>query len=243
MKGRFLIPSSNTFIESNVYADKSAIVLDWLLTVPQRNEKFSLRQVTHTRNISIGLVQRTFNTLIFKGLLQTEGLRTAKKFYVKDAKRLLESWIDNYNIVKKCKMWTYRSPFKNRAALIKALENAGFSKQVSLALHTAADAYGCKNTNLNTLEIYLLEPTIRSSLEKILQLEPQESGYEVLLIEPYYKSLLHQNVVYQTKKKAKTKIPLCPPILTFLDLYHFPLRGPEQAEFMAERLIELKQLS
>jgi len=33
-----------------------------------------------------------------------------------------------------------------------------------------------------------------------------------------------------------------PPILTFLDLYHFPLRGQEQAEFMAERLGGLKPI-
>ena len=43
----------------------------------------------------------------------------------------------------------------------------------------------------NTLELYVLDPTARSKLEDILQLEPQERGYEVLLIEPYYKSLLN----------------------------------------------------
>jgi hypothetical protein len=31
-------------------------------------------------------------------------------------------------------------------------------------------------------------------------------------------------------------------LLTFLDLYHFPLRGEEQAEFMAERISELKRI-
>jgi hypothetical protein len=35
---------------------------------------------------------------------------------------------------------------------------------------------------------------------------------------------------------------ISPPLLTFLDLYHFPLRGQEQAEFMAQRIPELKRI-
>jgi len=110
------------------------------------------------------------------------------------------------------------------------------SQKVALALHSAAEAHGCKNTNLNTLELYVLDPDIRSELEKALQLEPQERGYEVLLIEPYYKSLL--NLGMSTNKNVRTASVL----LTFLDLYHFPLRGQEQAEFMAERIPELKRI-
>ncbi len=37
-------------------------------------------------------------------------------------------------------------------------------------------------------------------------------------------------------------INVSPSILTFLDLYNFPLRGQEQAEFMAVRLPELKRI-
>lgn len=33
-----------------------------------------------------------------------------------------------------------------------------------------------------------------------------------------------------------------PFLLTFLDLYHFPLRGQEQAEFLAERMATLKRI-
>lgn len=101
---------------------------------------------------------------------------------------------------------------------------------------TAAEAHGCKNTNLNTLELYLLDPLVRPQLEKKLLLEPQEKGYEVLLIEPYYKSLLI--AAYSSSQD----ISASPPILTFLDLYHFPLRGQEQAEFMEGRIPELKRI-
>jgi hypothetical protein len=107
---------------------------------------------------------------------------------------------------------------------------------VILALHSAAEALGLKNSNLEGLELYVLNPSIRAKLENALQLEPQERGYEVLLIEPYYKMLLKQN------RKDGKEIGICPLLLTFLDLYHFPLRGQEQAEFIAQRAPELKRI-
>ncbi|MEI8124185.1 MAG: type IV toxin-antitoxin system AbiEi family antitoxin [Parachlamydiaceae bacterium] len=186
--------------------------------------------------MSLGLVQRVFGALVLKGILLVEGVRTAKKFFLKDPKRLLESWIEHYSIIKKCKLRTYRSGFQDKAELLEAIKKSNLSSKVALALHSAVEAHGYKNTNLNTLELYLLDPLVRPQLEKKLLLEPQERGYEVLLIEPYYKSLLRNT------SDLDLNINISPSILTFLDLYHFPLRGQEQAEFMAERLPELKRI-
>jgi hypothetical protein len=236
MKGRYLLESRASFVECNIYADKSSIVLDWLLRVGLDKERFSLREVAKDTDVSIGLVQRVFGVLVSNGLLQTEGVRTAKRFFLKKPISLLRSWLDNYSIVKKCKMWTYRSSFQGKAELLKALEKSPLSQKVALALHSAAEAYKCKNTNLNTLELYLLDPAIRKKLENILNLEPQERGYEVLLVEPYYKSLLHLGM------GSKKRLGVAPILLTFLDLYHFPLRGQEQAEFIAERISAIKRI-
>ncbi len=236
MKGRFLVSSNEDPAESNIYADKSALILDWLLRVGIKQERFSLREVAQKIGVSVGLVQRVFGILVLKGFLQTEGIRTAKKFFFKKPKLLLKSWLEHYSIVKKCKTRTYRSSLSGKAELLDALNKSKLGQKVALALHSAAEAHGCKNTNLNTLELYMLDLTIRSELEEILHLEPQERGYEVLLIEPYYASLL--NLGIDTGKNIK----ICPILLTFLDLYHFPLRGQEQADFMAERIPELKRI-
>lgn len=236
MKGRFLIGSNEKPAEGNIYSDKSALILDWLLREGIKSQDLSLRNVTKETGVSLGLVQRVFEVLVLKGIMQTEGVRTAKKFFLKDPKCLFEGWLEHYSIVKKCKMRTYRSGFQDKAELLEAIQKSNLNKKVALALHSAAEAHGYKNTNLNTLELYVLDPLVRSQLEKKLLLEPQERGYEVLLIEPYYKSLLKKTT------DSGLDFNVAPSILTFLDLYHFPLRGQEQAEFMAERLPELKRI-
>ncbi|MGB7127712.1 MAG: hypothetical protein WBD50_01300 [Candidatus Rhabdochlamydia sp.] len=236
MKGRFLVSSNEEPVEGNIYADKSSLILDWLLREGMKKQELSLREVAKEVGVSVGLVQRVFGVLVLGGILQTKGMRTAKRFFFKKSKLLLESWLDHYNITKKCKMRTYRSGLSEKIELLDALKKSKFNQKVVLALHSAAEAYGYKNTNLNTLEIYMLDPADRSKLEDVLQLDPQERGYEVLLIEPYYESLLN------TSMDSSRGIKICPALLTFLDLYHFPLRGQEQAEFMAERVPELKRI-
>lgn len=231
MKGKFLLQHSSMGAEPNIYSNTSSLILNWLLLKGIEKQQFSIREVAKDLNVSVGLVQRVFKTLVFKGYLKTVGLRTAKKFTLKKPQLLLKSWLEKYSIVAKCKMWTYRSGLQNREKVLKALHS--FQDQVALALHSAAEAYQCKNTNLQTLELYILNPNIRLQLEKKLLLEPQERGYEILLVEPYYKKMLEQ---------SDQKIRKAPPLLTFLDLYHFPLRGREQAEFMAERIPLIKRI-
>ena len=80
MRGRFLLGSNEDPAEGNIYADKSSLILDWLLRVGLSKESFSLREVAKEAGVSLGLVQRVFNILALKGFLQVEGVRTAKRF-------------------------------------------------------------------------------------------------------------------------------------------------------------------
>lgn len=241
MKGSFLVSSRKAFVEPNIYADKSSLVLEWLLFNGIEKELFSIREVVSDTGVSLGQVQKIFRTLTMNGCLQAEGLRTAKKFILKRPQILLKNWLEHYSIVKKCKMHTYRSGLQGHQQLLDVLNKSHLKEKIVLALHSAAEMLGFKNTNLETLELYIPDTECRLELEEILQLEPQERGYEVLLIEPYYKSMIVQSKVIPSLR-SQNNVFCSSPLLTFLDLYHFPLRGLEQAEFMAERMIELKRI-
>jgi hypothetical protein len=242
MKGRFLISSFNkSIVERNIYADKSSLVVEWILLNGVENKEFSLREVALATSIGLGSVHRVFESLVLKGYLQTTGIRTSKKFFIKNPEELLLDWIERYSLVNKCKMFAYSTGFQNREQVMDALMHSGLTQKVVLALHSSAEAHGCKNTNLQQLELYLMQANIRPNLEKLLKLSPKERGYDVLLIEPYYKAMLGQSIIQQ-KDDSRKQISYAPALLTFLDLYHFPLRGIEQAEFMAQRILELKRI-
>ena len=222
------------FLEVNVYANKSSMVLDWLLRFGKEKRSFSLREVSREAKVSLGLAQKVFRTLVVRGILVIEGIRTTKSYSLKKPALLLSQWLEDYNIVRKCRMWTYSSGLDDKQEMFRVLQKSTLRKKTALSLHSAAEALGCKNTNLQGLELYMLQPEIRQEIENVLLLEPKERGYEVLLVEPYYKIWLQASTI------SFEEVQVSPPLLAFLDLYHFPLRGREQAEFMAERLPELK---
>ncbi len=231
MKGKFLLLSNISDSDRNIYADKSSVILYWLLLIGKNKSDFSIREVAKECNLSVGLVQRVFKILVLKGFLQTEGIRTSKKFIFKKNKELLKNWNENYSIVENCKIWTYHSPYQTKEELYQAIINNKLDKEIVLTLHSAAESYGYKNTNLHTIELYILQRELRTKIEKKLLLKPQEKGYDVLLIEPYYKTILNKFSEICLKNKL-----LCSPVLlTYLDLCHFPLRGEEQAKFILER--------
>ncbi|MEN9722203.1 MAG: hypothetical protein RJB38_189 [Pseudomonadota bacterium] len=84
-----------------------------------------------------------------------------------------------------------------------------------------------------------MDPARAESLAKKHGLVAQERGYEVLLIEPYYRG-----VVERFKKDPEDPTwTAAMAILTFLDLYHFPLRGIEQAEAIYRKTPVLKTIA
>ncbi|MGZ6298518.1 MAG: hypothetical protein ACXWM2_03920, partial [Parachlamydiaceae bacterium] len=90
MKGQFLVGSNEKSTEGNIYSDKSALILSWLLQRGVKNQELSLRNAAKEAGVSLGLAQRVFEILVLKGILQTEGVRTAKKFFLKNHELLLE---------------------------------------------------------------------------------------------------------------------------------------------------------
>jgi predicted transcriptional regulator len=228
--------------DCNIFANKSSLILEWILSKGCKQESFSVREVAREANISMGLVQRVFKKLVWIGVISESGIRTAKVFSLKKPKLLLDKWIEWYSISKKAKLWSYSSVFQDKSELMNLLEDSLFSNQVMLALHSAAGSYGVKNTNLQTLELYLLNPSIREGIEKLLELEPKEKGYQVLIIQPYYKSFLRNQMDKLLVNRNSDELLYSPELLTFLDLYNFPLRGREQAEYVASRFEIIKSV-
>lgn len=226
----------------DIFADKSALVLEWLL-LGSRTPSLKVREVAVQTGVSLGLVQKVFFALVQKGWLKTSGLRTSKVFHSLDKGALITAWATHYNLTEKKRLYTYSSALGSKDELLARLTSSPLKKSVALALHSAAQDHGRAFSNIKTLELYLLKPELRASLEKLLQLEPQERGFEVLLVEPYYKAmLLDKTRAHELSWKQEGKIGLesAPPLLSYLDLNQYPLRGHEQAEYLLKT--ELKGL-
>lgn len=220
-------------LSANIFANRSALVLNELLLRKERG--FSIQSLALEANVSVGLAHRVVAELVRDGIVVATGVRTAKKYHLAQPDVLLQRWTSAYDITKKCRFYNYESAY-SPGEIYKKLTSSNLTSSVTLALHSAARAMGFKYTNLDTVELYVEDQQVRAKLEVMLRLEPRERGYQVLLIEPYYSDLLKH------KSEEKKHLSTPPPLLTFLDLYHFPLRGQEQAEALLKKQPELKKI-
>lgn len=237
MKGQFLEKLPPPDIQDNIYSDKCSLILDWILRFGLDREQFSVNEIVQNRGVSVGLIRKVLKILVSQGILEAIGIGKSKRFILKKPGLLLDNWLAYYSI-EQCKMRAYKTAFPTLHEIVNTLEHSNLKDKVVLGLHSAAERYKTKFTNIETLEFYLLDLSAKHSLEKLLRLEPQERGYKILMIEPRYKYLLRDNM----EKLKSGEIAVAPALLTFLDLYHFPVRGIEQAEYMAWRLPELDRI-
>lgn len=220
-----LIGSHEKPAEVNLFTDKAAVVLDWMLTIGLKLDHFSIREVARSTGISLGQVQKIVKALVDLGFVDQHGSSTKKIFKLVKPSELLNLWTSSYSLPRKCRWWSYEAGFDHPRDALELIRSKGLDKDVVLALHSAADAHGCNVTNLDRLELYVFDKEIRDQLEDALGLVQKERGYEILLISPYYKTLARRNL--------RSGVGATSPLLTYLDLHHFPLRGEEQAEALA----------
>jgi hypothetical protein len=239
MRGKYqLLTPHGSNPEIDVFADKSALVLEWILLTKNSPSHLKIREVAAATGVSVGLTYRVFLALTQKGWLKVSGLRTAKVFKLADPMAILKAWTNHYQLSKKKRLFTYSSAYESKEEIIEVIQKSALKNHVALALHSAAHNFGRGFTNLQGIELYYLKVGMRQKLEKLLKLEPQERGYDVLLIEPYYRAMFQKRKTIQPPswgQSPRSQLRSAPLLLTYLDLYHFPLRGKEQADHLLKK--------
>jgi DNA-binding Lrp family transcriptional regulator len=222
MRNALVLPNRSQPLEIDIYSNKSALVLFWLLAHRRQSQKegLSINELARSSQVSVGQVHKVIKHLEYEGIIKAKGLRTNKKFLLDSPKAIFQGWLSHYQILKKA-----RSRGFARSSPITALQK----QKLFPALHTSCKTvFGIKSTNIRGEEFYLAEWNTLPKLIDNLGLQELERGYEILLIDPYYSALV-SNIM--DKKQRKTWLDSYQ-ILTFLDLFHYPLRGIEEAEVL-----------
>lgn len=230
----FLVSSDPTLVDP--FSKKGALILFWLLASKDKGIDFSINQAARNLGVMPFTVHRVVRTLEYDGIIRTKGIGTKKRFHLADPKALLIKWLRHYHIQRKSKLHRYSFSNLNE---FKLSRKELLSSSVVPALHTAArSVFHVGVTNLSITEGYLVNVKTLSQIERKFALVEQERGYEILLIEPYYLSVIERYCKTPFDRTWKSVFA----VLTFLDLYHFPLRGREQAEALYRKVPTLKTL-
>jgi len=235
-----IITRSSELASPDPFSKKGALVLFYLMsTLPEKHGTgtFAVNELARELKLSPGTVHRVVLALEYEGIIRAHGFRTNKRFSLDNPKDLLVQWLKTYRLQKKSRSRQFA--IADQARFNSASKTLGAKAALVPALHTAArDVFHAGATNLRTHEFYLPKwDTLMSTGEKLGLIE-QDRGYEVLLLQPYYAGVLDRLSAAAGKDPWRSAYA----ILTFLDLYHFPLRGREQAEVLFRKMPVLSKL-
>ena len=215
-----------------VFSDKATLILRELLRNPGR--KWVVRDFEKELGVGRGWAAKVLAILRGKGYLKGEARGRAAFAILRNAEDLIREWTRYYDFELN-KKYIYYSSDANILPKIKRFFGQRSKKEVyALSLHTGANLI----TNfVRTPNVYLyLDPAnfrkICLELRQALDLKELKQGGNVYLIDSYYK----ESVFFALQKIKGYSVVSS--LQLYLDLYHFPERGREHAEYLARVLKE-----
>ncbi|MEW6555541.1 MAG: type IV toxin-antitoxin system AbiEi family antitoxin [Actinomycetota bacterium] len=212
------------------FSDKASLILR--VALEERSRSWGVREVAQAAGLDPGFVSRMMRELEIRGYFGKEG----RRFKLLDAKSLLEDWISAYDY-RKNEEHGYFCLADNPGEILDRLRDAGRHKSLPYALSFQAGAnLVTPHSVYSEVHIYLRDESGRKFLERRLKLREVERGANVILCYPHYRySAFHE--MHQVEG-----LWVVSDLQLYLDLYKYPLRGLEQAEYLyrhrLKRLIE-----
>lgn len=209
-----------------IFKPVSSRILRVLLEKPKK--KWKISELSKIAKVSLG---QTSN--VFRWLIDEEYLRKDKKYYfLFEPGKLLDEWSQNY-LYTQNKMYAYYSFEQDLEKLLKNISQVNKDKNLkyALTLLSGASLVAPFVRGVSGLQMYIGDTVDISKWVRLLNLRPVESGSNISLYIPY-----DEGVFYKTQKIDD--IEVVGNIQLYLDLYNYPTRGKEQAEFLRREKIK-----
>ncbi|MBI3307441.1 MAG: hypothetical protein HYZ84_06535 [Candidatus Omnitrophica bacterium] len=208
-----------------IFSDKATLILRQMLQSPGR--EWVVRDFERELGVGRGWAAKVLALLRGKGYLKGEARGRAAFAVLRNGDDLIQEWTRYYDFALN-RTHAYYTADSNILPKIKRFFTQSKTDAYALTLHTGANLI----TNfVRTPNVYLyLHPEnfkrISLELRQTLDLKELRQGGNVHLIEPYYKKS-----VFFGLQKIKG-YPLVSNLQLYLDLYHFPERGREHADYL-----------
>ncbi len=215
-----------------IFSDKATIVMRAMLSQP--NKKWVARDFEKEFGVGRARAAAVLSILRKKGFVG--GIRSGRLAHsiLQNRKSLLEEWLKFYSFELN-KTHLYYSPHEDVLPRLKDyFEAKKLPTDYALTLHTGANLI-TNYVNTPAVYCYLRSENFNEvslDLRQALDLKELKKGGNFYLIKPYYKNGVFLN--NQTIKGYNVVSDL----QLYLDLYNFPQRGRDHAQYLLKTLKE-----
>lgn len=190
-------------------------------------ERWLIDKLAKEAEVSLGYTSDVLNALVKQGYIEKQ---RRKGFQLKDKTALLNKWASVYTFSqnKITNLYTLEKDFTALFKKIGVISNS-LNLKCGLTLHSAASLVAPYIAQFPDVYLYIEDGI--EEWKKKLDLREVESGGNFYLAIPY-----DEGVFYGLRNIKN--IPIVGNIQLYLDLFKYPARGKEQAEYLRQQLIK-----
>lgn len=199
------------------FSDKASLIIRELIA--NYGKTRGVRELANLLKLSPGFVSKIVIELEERGYIE----KSIKGLHLKNPEELIAEWVNRYNI-KDNQQYKYFLPVLSADEVLERIRALNLPES-GYALSAQAGANLIyPYASYDVVHVYAEDESMRDFFIKSLQLEAVESGENVILMEPKYK----KSALYRSRKVKCLRV--VSDLQLYLDLYHYPKRGREQAE-------------
>lgn len=210
------------------FADRSSLVVRTLLEFGPK-QIWGVRQLADAAGVGPATVSRIIRELQRSGVVDVRRPGRESRIVLTDSHGLFMLWVNAYDWTKNHRI-TVHAPIGDPIRFVKRSKGSFGKQKWALTMHVGA-ALIAPNAVWERLHVYI-DAESADQLVALANLQGWDVAREgkLVLMKPYYRESVWHNMQYVGDLPVVSNLQLA------LDLWHYPLRGREQAEHLIEAL-------
>ena len=210
----------------NPFSDKASLILREMLKSPKN--RWGIRELAEKIGLNPGYVSRMAKSLEESGYVA----RAKGKISLRAPKEILDDWVRSYDL-KRNKHYRFFMLAPEVKSILQCLREIDVSPNVGYALSVQAGAgLVAPHAVYKEVHLYLNGPNAIGLFQEALDLKAADQGANLVLMLPFYK----HSVFYDSREVEGLRV--VSDIQLYLDLYGYPVRGREQAEYLYDQRLD-----
>lgn len=210
------------------FADRNSLIVRTLLAHPGR--MWSVRELSQQAGVALGTASSVVRALVQARVLRSETAGRRSRIWLDDAEPLLERWFAAYSWERNERV-AFHAPVGDPQRFVQRLPVLLAGERWALTLQAGASRVA-PHAAWDRVHLYVdvKRGADLLALGHELGWEPAPDG-RVVLMRPYYRSAVWEGV------QILKDLPVVSIVQLVVDLWHYPLRGREQAEHLLNSVL------